>query len=673
MQLEDALFLLETLMDNVPDAIYFKDLESRFTRVNRYAAARFGVASPALAVGRTDFDFFTSEHAQQALSDEQEIIRTGQPLVNVEEKETLANGKIRWVSTTKLPLRDRKGKIVGTFGISRDISDRKKAEEQLQHQAFYDPLTDLPNRALFLDRLQHLFHRARRSLGSPQFAVLYLDLDRFKAINDSLGHQVGDELLIATARRLERCLRPGDTLARLGGDEFTVLLDDVRSEADATGVAERIHQEVAAPLQMRGAEVFTSVSVGIALSSAGYESPEDMLRDADTAMYRAKAGGRARHQVFDGDMHRRAVSSLRLETDLRRALERQEIVPYYQPIVDLDTGTVVGFEALARWRHPTSGMLMPDLFIPVAEETGLVVEIGAWMLAEACRQTREWQRSYPLWSTLGISVNVSGRQLSQGGVAADVERVLGATGLDPACLTLEITESALVHSLSAGAGVVQRLHEMSVGLHLDDFGTGYSSLSYLHSFPVQALKVDRSFVNRMNQASQQSAIVKAIVSLAHDLGMEVIAEGVETRAQLEALRALRCRRGQGFLFFEAAPRGPSGTTPRQESPHRPPTTLARARRSRADSAQSRAAGRRALTARPRPPAGSPGRPRGPPGNKWKSRGPSRCVTRWGGQGTTTPRRHHEWKRLCSGDRLRHRLGAQHRRRRDHRNACSARR
>jgi diguanylate cyclase (GGDEF)-like protein/PAS domain S-box-containing protein len=548
LQLEDALFLLETLMDNVPDAIYFKDLESRFTRVNRYAAARFGVASPALAVGRTDFDFFTIEHAQQALSDEQEIIRSGQPLVNVEEKETLPDGNFRWVSTTKLPWRDRKGEIVGTFGISRDISDRKKAEEQLQHQAFYDPLTDLPNRALFLDRLQHLFQRSRRSLGSPQFAVLYLDLDRFKTINDSLGHQVGDELLIATARRLERCLRPGDTLARLGGDEFTVLLDDVRSEADATGVAERIHQEVAAPLQMQGVEVYTSVSVGIALSTAGYQSPEDMLRDADTAMYRAKAGGRASHQVFDGDMHQRAVSALRLETDLRRAIERQEIVPYYQPIVDLDTGTVVGFEALARWRHPTSGMLLPDIFIPVAEETGLVVEIGSWMLAEACRQMRDWQSRYPNWSTLGISVNVSGRQLSHGVVAADVERVLGATGLDPACLTLEITESALVHSLSAGAGVIERLHAMSVALHLDDFGTGYSSLAYLHSFPVQALKVDRSFVNRMNQASQQSAIVKAIVSLAHDLGMEVVAEGIETRAQHEALRALRCRRGQGFFF-----------------------------------------------------------------------------------------------------------------------------
>ena len=550
---EDPLFLLETLMDNVLDAIYFKDLQSRFTCVNRYQAARFGIASPALAVGRTDFDFFTDEHAAQALRDEQEIIRTGQPLVNVEEKETLANGEFRWVSTTKAPLRDRQGNIVGTFGISRDITERKRAGEQLQHQAFYDPLTDLPNRALFLDRLQHLFHRAWRSLGNPRFAVLYLDLDRFKAINDSLGHPIGDEVLSATARRLERCIRPGDTLARLGGDEFTILLDDVRSEADATGVAERIHQELAAPLEVQGSELFISVSVGIALSSAGYECPEDMLRDADTAMYRAKMGGRARHQVFTGEMHQRAVSSLRLETDLRRAVERREIVPFYQPVVDLDTGTVVGFEALARWRHPSQGTLLPDLFIPAAEETGVVVELGEWMLSEACRQAREWQRRYPLWSRLGISVNVSSHQIAQAGLAAAVARVLRATGLDPACLTLEITESALMHNLSVGAGVLQRLHAMSVGLHLDDFGTGYSSLAYLHSFPIQALKVDRSFVNRMDREPPEAAIVKAIVSLAHDLGMEVVAEGIETPAQVAALRGLRCRRGQGFLFSKPLP------------------------------------------------------------------------------------------------------------------------
>jgi diguanylate cyclase (GGDEF)-like protein/PAS domain S-box-containing protein len=552
-RLEEEIFLLETLMDNVPDSIYFKDRQSRFTRVNRYAAARFGIASPALAVGRTDFDYFTDEHAAQALRDEQEILRTGQPLVNVEEKETSADGGVRWVSTTKLPLRDRQGNIVGTFGISRDITQRKQAEEQLERQAFYDPLTDLPNRALFRNRLQHIIHRTRRAQGKLLFAVLYLDLDRFKGVNDSLGHQAGDELLVGIARRLEQCVRPTDTLARLGGDEFTVLLEDIGCEADATRVAERIHAELAAPLKVRGHEVFTSVSVGIALSSVGYESPEDMLRDADTAMYRAKAGGRARHQVFVGDMHRRAVSSLQLETDLRRALERGEILPYYQPIVDLETGAVLGFEALARWRHPSRGMISPELFVPIAEETGLVGAIGDWMLTEACRQVREWQRKYPRPCALGISVNLSTRQLSQGSITAEVERVLGATGLDPSSLTLEITESALIHNLEAGAGVLERLHDMSVGLHLDDFGTGYSSLAYLPTLPVDALKVDRSFVSRMDGAPPQAAIVKAIVSLAHNLGMEVVAEGVETRAQAEALRALHCRRAQGFLLSKPLP------------------------------------------------------------------------------------------------------------------------
>jgi EAL domain-containing protein (putative c-di-GMP-specific phosphodiesterase class I) len=275
-----------------------------------------------------------------------------------------------------------------------------------------------------------------------------------------------------------------------------------------------------------------------------------MLRDADTAMYRAKAGGRAGHQVFASDMHQRAVSSLQLETDLRHALERDEIVVHYQPIVDLRSGALTGFEALARWQHPTMGTLLPELFIPAAEETGQVGAIGEWMLVEACRQTRRWQQRDPRRSKLGISVNVSGRQLSQGGFAATVERVLAETGLEPTALSLEITESALMHNLSVGAVIVQRLRAMSVGVHLDDFGTGYSSLAYLHNFPVHALKIDRSFVARMDRAPQQSAIVKAIVSLAHNLGMEVVAEGVETSAQAQALRDLRCQRGQGFLFSE---------------------------------------------------------------------------------------------------------------------------
>jgi len=556
-RLREEVFLLETLMDMLPDSIYFKDRESRFTRINRAAAASFGLGEPGDALGRTDFDYFTDEHAAKAYRDEQEIVRTGLPLVNVEEKETRPDGSIRWVSTTKMPLRDTAGKIVGTFGVSRDISQRKHFEEQLERQAFFDPLTMLPNRALFMNRLQHLFQRSLRAEGRTDggrlFAVLYLDVDRFKGINDGLGHQAGDELLKEVARRLERCVRPSDTLARLGGDEFTALLEDIHSEIDATRVAERINKELAQPFFLMDHEVFATVSVGIALSSSHYERPEDMLRDADTAMYRAKANGRSRHQVFDVDMHQRAVSLLRLETDLRRAIERHELLAYYQPIVDLETNTLRGFEALARWKHPTRGMVMPDVFIPVAEETGQITAIGDWMLAEACRQMRVWQDRYPRTPPLRISVNISTRQLAHANVPEQVQRILNETGLDPASLTLEITESALMQNLTTSAAVLQKLNAMSVRLHIDDFGTGYSSLSYLQHFPIHTLKVDKSFVTRMGDAPKQGEIVRAIVSLAQNLGMEVTAEGVETKDQADTLQSLNCTSAQGYLFSRPVP------------------------------------------------------------------------------------------------------------------------
>ena len=432
-QLQDEIFLLETLMDNVPDYIYFKDRQSRFTRINRYAAARFGVESPALAVGRTDFDFFTEEHAAKALRDEQEIIRTGQPLVNVEEKETRADGDVRWVSTTKLPLRDRDGNIVGTFGISRDITERKQAEEQLQRRAFYDPLTDLPNRALFLDRLQHLFHRARRALGNPLFAVLYLDLDRFKAINDSLGHQAGDELLIGTARRLERCLRPGDTLARLGGDEFTVLLDDISCEADATGVAERIHEELAAPID--GARVrdvhqrqrrHRAVERGLRAprGHAARRGHGDVPGQGGRP--RPPPGVRRRHAPARG-----VVAAAR-DRSATRARARRD-----RPLLPADRGSrrrrgarVRGARALAA--SEAAACCRPTCSSRSPRRPGWSARSATGCWREACRQVREWQRKYPRWSTLGISVNVSGRQLAHGGIAAEVERALGATGLDPA-------------------------------------------------------------------------------------------------------------------------------------------------------------------------------------------------------------------------------------------------
>jgi diguanylate cyclase (GGDEF)-like protein/PAS domain S-box-containing protein len=527
--LEQENLFFRTLMDTLPDAIYFKDRDSRLTWANRRAQEKFGAAALTDLVGKTDFDLFSPPQAGQAFRDEQEIMRSGRPLVNVEEEELRADGETRWVSTTKMPLVDPRGWVVGTFGISRDISERKQAEARFEYQAFYDAVTELPNRALFMDRLEHLLRRARRKSGAPLlFALVCLDVDRFKGVNESLGHQQGDGLLVQIARRLETCVRPGDTLARLGGDEFTVLLEDIRSETDATRVAERIHKALAEPFTVGGTDVFISASLGIALSSSGYAQPEEMLRDADIAMYRAKSKGRSRHEVFDVDMHRRAVHLLQLETDLRRAVERNECRLYYQPIVDLESCQLTGFEALLRWQHPRRGLVMPDVFIPLAEETGLITPLGLWSMREACRQMKEWQTRFPHQPPLTMNVNVSARQLSQPDLVERVQEIMADTGIAPASLAVEMTESALMQDARAGATILNRLHDLGLRIHIDDFGTGYSSLSYLQSFPVDTLKVDRSFVSRMTQERGQSEIVRAVVALAQNLGMGVTAEGVET-------------------------------------------------------------------------------------------------------------------------------------------------
>jgi diguanylate cyclase (GGDEF)-like protein/PAS domain S-box-containing protein len=549
----EAVYLAK-LLDTLPDNIYFKDAQSRFTRVSRHMAAWLGIGDPSEAMGKTDFDFFSGEHAQQAFQDEQQIMRTGVPLVNVHEKETFPDGRVKWVSTTKMPLKDADGRIVGTFGISRDITEHKKIEEQLARHGFYDGLTNLPNRALFVNRVEHLFRRAvRQGDRGLQFAVLYFDIDRFKGVNDSFGHHAGDELLVQMARRLERTLRPSDTLARIGGDDFAILLEDLRSAADATRVAERIQQHLMAPFTVEGTEVFCSASIGIALSKSGYTQAQEMLRDANTAMYRAKANGRSCHEIFDADMHRRAVSQLKIETDLRRALERQEFIVYYQPIIDLEARQLGGFEALLRWRHPQQGLVSPGEFIPVAEETGLIKPIGLWVLQESCRQMKEWQDRHPSARNMRIAVNLSGHQLAQPDLVEQVRRTVDSTGIDPRTLAVEITESALVRDMSAGAAVLQQLRELSIQLNIDDFGTGYSSLSYLQNLPIDTLKIDRSFIKSIKQDGGRSEIVQAIISLAHNLKMKVVAEGVETREQLDALCALNCNGAQGFLFARPLP------------------------------------------------------------------------------------------------------------------------
>jgi diguanylate cyclase (GGDEF)-like protein len=428
-----------------------------------------------------------------------------------------------------------------------DISQRKVAEEQLLHDAFHDSLTDLPNRALFMDRLRRAIHRTRRQ-ANYRFAVLFLDLDGFKVINDSLGHATGDQLLIAIGRRLELGMRRGDTLTRLGGDEFAILADDIRDDNDAIHLAERVRHELKAPFNLGGHEVFATASVGIALGSTDRERPEDLLRDADTAMYRAKAQGKERHVIFDQAMHTSVVERLRLETDLRRALEREEFQVHYQPIVALRTGRIAGFEALLRWEHPERGMIAPSVFIPVAEETGLILPLGLWVLRAACRQVHAWQGRAAEFAALMISVNLSSKQLAQPDLVEQIDQILQETGLAAEHLKLEITESAIMEHPPSAAEVLRRLKDRGIRLSLDDFGTGYSSLSYLHRFPIDTLKVDRSFVNRLDGEDGDPVIVQTIVALAHNLGMQVVAEGVETEGQFELLKAMDCQYGQGYYF-----------------------------------------------------------------------------------------------------------------------------
>ncbi|HEX8130066.1 MAG TPA: EAL domain-containing protein [Pyrinomonadaceae bacterium] len=436
--------------------------------------------------------------------------------------------------------------------LKRTTDELQTSKEHFRHAAFHDALTGLPNRALFTDHLKLAIERTKRQHGY-HFAVLFMDLDRFKNINDSLGHIYGDQLLVAIAKRLKGCLRMTDVIARLGGDEFAILLDGFPDPNDVLRVAEKIQQVISAPLTIDKNEAFTSASIGIALSSTGYERPEDVLRDADTAMYRAKDGGKARHEVFDEVMYARAVSLLNLENDLRRAIERQEFQVYYQPIVTLKTGSICGFEALVRWQHPTRGLISPLEFIPLAEETGLIIPLGQWVLEESCRQMREWQEQSPANRMLTVSVNLSGKQLSRNDLCDQIKLILEKTGLDPRSLKLEITESVVMENADLAITMLNQLHELGIQLSIDDFGTGYSSLSYLHRFPVSNLKIDRSFISRMSLGDENLEIVRTIIMLARNLGMEVIAEGIETEEQLAQLRALSCGFGQGYLFSMPLP------------------------------------------------------------------------------------------------------------------------
>ena len=434
--------------------------------------------------------------------------------------------------------------------ILHDISERKAFEHRLAHQATHDPLTGLPNRVLLLDRLEGALARARRH--NRRVAVLFLDIDHFKVVNDSLGHGLGDRLLIAIAERLTVALRPGDTVARFGGDEFVVLCEDLVSQHDAIAVAERVDEAVSGPFVIDDTEVFVGVSIGIALPDDVEADPETLIRDADAAMYRAKDRGRARWELFDNAMRASAVDRLDIENALRRALERRELRVFYQPLIDLRTGAIDGVEALLRWEHPERGLLLPGDFITVAEETGLIVPIGSWVLDQACRQAQRWQAVSDPTTPLRVAVNISGRQLGHPRLTEDVAAIMADTGIDPADVELEITENVLMDDVEMSAETLQQLHELGVKLAVDDFGTGYSSLSYLRRFPVDVLKVDRSFVDGLGEDPNDSAIVTAIVTLAHTLGLSSVAEGVESAQQLAELRVLGCDRAQGYFMARPA-------------------------------------------------------------------------------------------------------------------------
>ena len=461
-------------------------------------------------------------------------------------------GQTMWALCRAVAIRDDTGRATRIAGSLTDISDRKLAEARLVHEVLHDTLTGLPNRTLFLDRLDLTLKQQRRD-PKRTFAVLFLDLDGFKTINDSLGHAAGDELLIEFGKRLSMFLRPGDSVARLGGDEFAILLTDISGINEATRVAERIHELLSLKFVIGDKDVYATASIGIAVSSEPkYEKPGDLLRDADMAMYRAKSSRTGSYSVFHSVMYESALQRLELETDLRSALSRNELVTYYQPIVSLDQLQVIGFEALLRWFHPVRGVIGPDVFIPLAEKCGLIGPLSWWVMRDACRQMRDWQSSDPRFAKLSISINISSRLFGEPEFAVRTADILEKTGLRPEALHLEITENALLQHESTTVAELTALRELGVKFHLDDFGTGYASLSYLNRFSYDTIKIDRSFI-ASSDATRGRRIIDALISLSTVLGMDVIAEGVETEEQAQKLRELNCRVAQGFLFSKPLP------------------------------------------------------------------------------------------------------------------------
>jgi len=457
------------------------------------------------------------------------------------------SGDYIWFETLTTHLTDARGQIVQLQTTSRDVTKRIQFQNQLEHDALHDALTGLPNRHLLIERLELSIQRAKR-LDNYHFAVLFLDLDRFKVVNDSLGHLAGDKLLIAIAQKLQVAINGIDLVARLGGDEFVILLDEIKDMQEAIHNTERILAELQIPLTIEEREVYMTCSVGIVLGTKDYTDASHLLRDADIAMYRAKNKGKARYEIFDAEMHMQAVHRMHLENDLRRAIKCQEFVLHYQPIVSLENGYLVGFEALIRWQHPSQGLKYPGEFISVAEEIGMITSLDFWALKTACQQLTKWQTTFPNLPILKISVNLSAQDLQRSNLLEEVDRILVQTHMSGDCLTLELTESMLIEDIQSTILLLIQLKARGIQISIDDFGTGYSSLSYLHRLPIDNLKVDRSFVNQMQEGKRSHQIVETIATLSVQLEIDAIAEGIETQQQLELLQQLGYKFGQGYLF-----------------------------------------------------------------------------------------------------------------------------
>jgi len=558
--------LLHAMMDSAPDQIFFKDRESHFIRINPSLAKRFSLTDPALAIGKSDADFYSAEHAAKTAEDERRIIESGEPLLNMVDQEFWPDGNVTWNVSTKMPLRNSAGKLIGTYGIAHDITQHKKTEALIWQQANFDPLTGLPNRRLLHDRWeQALKNQQRNGMG---MGLLLIDLDHFKEVNDTLGHASGDALLVEASRRICHCVRASDTVARQGGDEFSIILADLPGAELAGDIAQKIVLKLAEPYVLEGEQVYVSASIGIAMSPADGQDLDDLFRHADQAMYLTKSKGRNGVSFYTPELQALSQRRLRLVNDLRQAIAGNQLFLEFQPIVDLKSGHVEKGEALLRWQHPVVGLVSPAEFIPLAESSGQILEIGDWVFREAVRHLCQWRSR--LAPGLQISVNKSPVQMHSSSASPHLwHDHLQSVGLPGNALTVEITESLLLDEVQAVQQKLQLIRQYDMQVALDDFGTGYSALAYLQRYAIDYIKIDQSFVRDLHASSKNMALCKAIIRMAHELDMRVIAEGIETRLQCELMVDAGCDFGQGYLFsrplraelFEAFVREANGLEP----------------------------------------------------------------------------------------------------------------